>query len=289
MRPPHRPAELAGQVFLGRDAVARGLLTDKQLRSTAWIRLLRGVYADASLPPGFALQVRAAALVLPPGAVLSGRTAAWLHGVGTAVDDGDPVQVCVPPPARWGPVAGLTIQHMALDPTEIVVRSGIPCTSPLRTAVDVARSGPAEETIPVLDPLLARTRLTVTQVLGALPLGSGPEATAAACWADHRAESPPESVVRVLLRRRGLVPVPQHVVRDDRGGFVAQVDLAFPDARVAVEYDGAWHAEPGQFARDRRRLNALQAAGWRVVHVTAADLHDPAALVARVRTVLAAR
>jgi very-short-patch-repair endonuclease len=69
---------------------------------------------------------------------------------------------------------------------------------------------------------------------------------------------------------------------------VARVDLAFPEHRVAVEYDGAWHAERGQFAKDRRRLNRLVAAGWTVLHVTAADMRDPEALVSRIRTMLAA-
>jgi very-short-patch-repair endonuclease len=55
----------------------------------------------------------------------------------------------------------------------------------------------------------------------------------------------------------------------------------------SVEYDGAWHAEPGQFARDRERLNRLQAAGWRVVFVTAADLYRPGDLVARIAAALA--
>lgn len=64
------------------------------------------------------------------------------------------------------------------------------------------------------------------------------------------------------------------------------MDFAWPEHRVAVEYDGAWHAEPGQFARDRRRLNRLQAAGWTVVFVTAADLHRPAQLLATIRAAL---
>jgi very-short-patch-repair endonuclease len=69
---------------------------------------------------------------------------------------------------------------------------------------------------------------------------------------------------------------------------VARVDFAWPERRVAVEYDGAWHAEPGRFARDRQRLNRLQAAGWRVVFVTAADLYRPDELLARIAAALAA-
>jgi very-short-patch-repair endonuclease len=70
-------------------------------------------------------------------------------------------------------------------------------------------------------------------------------------------------------------------VRDD-AGFVARVDFAWPDAKIAVEYEGAWHGDsPQQVAADRRRLNRLTAAGWTVIFLTAADLHRPEQLVAR--------
>jgi very-short-patch-repair endonuclease len=72
----------------------------------------------------------------------------------------------------------------------------------------------------------------------------------------------------------------------DDGRFVARVDFAWPEQKVALEYDGLWHAEAGRFAKDRQRLNRLQAAGWRVVFVTAADLHRPAELLARIAAAL---
>jgi very-short-patch-repair endonuclease len=71
------------------------------------------------------------------------------------------------------------------------------------------------------------------------------------------------------------------------GRRVARVDFAWPERKVAVEYDGLWHAEPGQFAKDRRRLNRLREAGWTVVFVTAADMHRRAELVARIAAALA--
>ena len=92
----------------------------------------------------------------------------------------------------------------------------------------------------------------------------------------------------MVLALAGLVAVPQYTVREPDGRFVARVDLAFPEQRVAIEYDGAWHGAPGQLARDRRRLNALVAAGWTVLHVTAADLNEPEALLPRVRALLRA-
>jgi very-short-patch-repair endonuclease len=74
----------------------------------------------------------------------------------------------------------------------------------------------------------------------------------------------------------------------DRNGFVARVDFAWPERRLALEYDGLWHGGAGQFIRDRERLDRLREAGWQVVFVTAADLRDPDRLLARIAAALAA-
>ena len=104
--------------------------------------------------------------------------------------------------------------------------------------------------------------------------------------ADGLAESPQETRVRLAPRRGGLpAPGAQHPV-PHRQGFLAPVDPGHPGLRLAVEYDGAWHGAPGELARDRRRLNRLTAAGWRVVFVTADDLHRPEELVKRIATAL---
>ncbi len=93
--------------------------------------------------------------------------------------------------------------------------------------------------------------------------------------------------MRLLLHRCDLPkPTAQYRVVDDRGRFVAFVDFGWPERRVALEYDGLWHAEPGQFAKDRRRLNRLREAGWTVVFVTAEDMRDPALLLRRIAAAL---
>ncbi|MDQ3895961.1 MAG: hypothetical protein M3326_01715, partial [Actinomycetota bacterium] len=72
-------------------------------------------------------------------------------------------------------------------------------------------------------------------------------------------------------------PVRQHEIRH-QGGFVARVDLAYPDDRLAIELDGfRWHAGRGPFRSDRLRRNRIEAAGWRLLE-TAPD--DVAELVA---------
>jgi G:T-mismatch repair DNA endonuclease (very short patch repair protein) len=161
----------------------------------------------------------------------------------------------------------------------------------LRTALDIACQEPLMEAVPALDVLLGRAIVGRSELSEAAALlagrRGGRRAQRAVALADPRAGSQPESRVRVLLTLAGLTPVPQFTVLDAEGGFVARVDLAFPEARIAIEYDGAWHAAPGQFARDRRRLNRLVAAGWTVVHVTAADLRRPDGLLTQVRALLA--
>jgi very-short-patch-repair endonuclease len=64
------------------------------------------------------------------------------------------------------------------------------------------------------------------------------------------------------------------------GRFVARVDFAWPQHRLALEYDGAWHATPEPLPRDRRRINGLTAADWRVHFVTTSDLRRPDVLLA---------
>ena len=105
-------------------------------------------------------------------------------------------------------------------------------------------------------------------------------------WQTAAAGSPQETRLRLLLGRSGLPrPVAQHEVRDARG-FVARVDFAWPEHRLALEYEGEWHGAPQQVPADRERLNRLFVAGWRVIFVTKADLRRPERLLARIRAAL---
>jgi very-short-patch-repair endonuclease len=79
--------------------------------------------------------------------------------------------------------------------------------------------------------------------------------------------------VRRLLTRAGLPrPVPQHEIRH-RGRLIARVDLAYPDLRIAIEYDSErWHSGRRRRESDAELRNRITAAGWRIVHVTAPEL-----------------
>jgi len=82
-----------------------------------------------------------------------------------------------------------------------------------------------------------------------------------------------ESVLRWLLHEAGLpAPELQHVVRDDAGRLLGRADLAWPDQKVLVEFDGDVHRERDVFVNDLRRQNRLVAAGWTVLRFTSADV-----------------
>jgi hypothetical protein len=105
---------------------------------------------------------------------------------------------------------------------------------------------------------------------------------------DHRAGSPMESVLRWLLHTAGL-PTPdlQHVVSTPGGAFVGKVDLAWPDRKVLVEFDGDVHRQRDVFVRDLRRQNRLVAEGWTILRFTSADVYGrPDEVVAAIRRAL---
>jgi hypothetical protein len=286
-RPTQRPERLRRRVFRGSTALRLGLLTPNDLRSAAWQRLFPDVYADADIAVTHALRARVVGRLLLPHGVLTGASAAGLWGVELVGPDDD-VEVTVAPGAPRSRAPGVTVRRRALTPACIRPVDGVRATAPETTALELAARLPPDEGVVLLDRFVA-ARTTTLQTLrrDAEELtGRGCRRARAACaLADGLAGSPQETRLRLLLHRSPLPdPVAQFVVRRGRT-FLGRVDFAWPQHRVALEYEGAWHTT--RIAEDRRRIEALQAAGWRVLFVTAADLHSPGPLLARIAAALA--
>jgi very-short-patch-repair endonuclease len=66
------------------------------------------------------------------------------------------------------------------------------------------------------------------------------------------------------------------------------VDLSWPEKKVIVEYEGAYHFDGVQIVRDDVRIARLVAAGWRVIRVAAHDLRDMDGVVRRIAQELGA-
>ena len=264
--------------------VAAGRLTKNQLRSTAWRRLFHDVYVCSCVPVTHAVRARAACSILLPGAVVSGPSAAVLWGI-EAVSAADDVELTVPPGRTLTAVRGIRVRRRVLATGTAVLRSGVQVTKALATALDLARELPAEDAVVFLDQFAARRLVRLDELRAAAELATGPRCRRlrrAVSQADGLAGSPQETRLRLLLNGSRLPrPVAQYSVRD-ADGFVARVDFAWPEHRVALEYEGRWHGERQQVAKDRRRLNRLTAAGWTVVFATAEDLAEPGQLITRI-------
>ncbi|ANH36720.1 hypothetical protein I601_0267 [Nocardioides dokdonensis FR1436] len=210
-------------------------------------RVLRGVYVDASVPDSTALRAAAARLVLPARMVVCDRSAAWLHGV----DHWEPSALDVPPGlevvARDGTRTRLAGTHGALRSLvadDGMVLDGVPVTTPLRTAADLAclhgRLGAAA----VLDQFARAHGVTPEDLrcitgrfAGRRGVTQLRELGTDACGL---LESPGESWVRRLVLDHQLpMPTAQVVVQLPEGEF--RLDLAYPRLRIAVEYDGEEH------------------------------------------------
>ena len=92
-------------------------------------------------------------------------------------------------------------------------------------------------------------------------------------------ESALEDTLVGVLRRRGVPePVRQYPVAV--GGRILRVDLAYPEAKLAIEADGRrWHTGRADFLEDRRRGNLLASVGWVLLRFGWDDVrHRPSAL-----------
>jgi very-short-patch-repair endonuclease len=164
-------------------------------------------------------------------------------------------------------------------------------TTPERTWRDLAGVLAPSALLAVTDQVLATwsdpARLGV--MLAAHPAGRGAaRARRVLPVADERAESPMESVLRWVLLEAGLPsPVLQHPVRNGAGVFLGRADLAWPDRKVLVEFDGDVHRDRSVFVADLRRQNRLMAAGWTILRFSSADVvGHPDRVVAEVRAAL---
>ena len=267
----------------------------RRVASGTWHRLVAGVYALASSPLTWHQRVLAACLSL--NAVASHRTAAALFRL-SGFSTG-PIDVTG---RRAGPHSSpLATVHRTvhLPPADITRVDGIPVTRPARTLVDLAGVVSPRALEEAVDDALCRRLVTLPRLdrrtaalLGKGRAGSTVLAEVLGTW---RGDQPlPHEVAEARLMRRlvhaGLPPpTPQHEVYAPTGGFVARLDLAWPEHRVGFELDGfRWHGSPRAHQRDLARHNRLKALAWTVLQATPADLAaDGAHLAELARPLLA--
>jgi len=110
-------------------------------------------------------------------------------------------------------------------------------------------------------------------------------------FCDGRRETVGESRCGVTLAFAGIELIPQVVITDEHGRFVARVDFLVRGTRVIVEFDGKvkYRGDDGTALFDeKKREDRLRSLGYIVVRIIWADLETPGASVAKVRRAMAA-
>lgn len=245
------------------------------IQAGLWERPRRGVYKLRPAPLTFEGRLTATILRAPGRTWASHRSAARLWRL--RHDGPQVVEVSTTANLR-----GLRSVHdvATMPERDRTVVRGVPVTSVERTLADVGAVVPAAS-LEAMTLEAVRLRITTVGALrDRLDEGDagrfGPPTLRRLLdrWTDFEAaESVLEARLRRLVRRRRLPEgVPQLDVYDGER-FVARLDLAYPDEKIAVEADGyRWHGDPARWRADLARRNELTRLGWQVLHFTWNDL-----------------
>jgi very-short-patch-repair endonuclease len=251
-----------------------------RIRTGRWDLRYPGVYLMAGVPESWRSRLLAACWGAPDVACASHRSAAelWdLPGHRT-----DVVEISCRRKHRTKARGLVVHETKLLDPADIQFVDGIPCASVEQTLLGLAAvvSDPVVEM--ALDRALHRKLTTVARleqfvqlkgkqgrngigVLRRLVDDLNPRAGVP--------ESPMETMLKQLLRRHGL-PTPefQYEIWHD-GRFVARVDAAYPEHRIAIEFDSYEHHTAREaIDRDNERRARISRARWETVTFTAAAI-----------------
>lgn len=280
--------ELPARPFTTAQALALGLSADKLTAAVAErrvVRLLRGVYLRSDIQVTTEVRAQAAALVLSEHAVLCDRTAAWVHGV----DCLDYAELDIDPPLETWVLRG----HRGVERPECrggvrdlsahdwVWIGGVRVTTPVRTALDLGCTLSRRKAIAAMDALMRECGFTVADLVRELPRyfrrRGVRQLRTLVPLVDGRAESAGESWSRIEIADHGLpAPTPQHWVHVD-GIPTYRLDLAYPHARVVVEYDGEeFHTSPEARRHDETRRAWLRDHGWKVIVLDKTSFTDEA-------------
>jgi hypothetical protein len=167
------------------------------------------------------------------------------------------------------------VHHTTRLPTDhCTAIRGVPCTTIERTLFDICGTLRELDAAIALDDALRRKLTTLPSLDRCLSQvarrGRNGSAVLRRLVRTREAllavpESPLETEFLQLIARSGLpIPTPQFEVRHN-GRFIARVDFAYPEQRLAIELDSySFHSDQASWGRDRDRLSALSSISWRV-------------------------
>ncbi len=246
-------------------------------------RLHRGVYAVGHVAVTPRGRRMGAVLACGPGAVASHRCAGALH----AVRPTSRARFDVTAPTHRRP-PGIDVHRCVLTPAEITVVDGVPCTTVVRTIIDLADVVPRDHIRKAIVRGDQLRLIDFAALCAAVDAANGRrgQGVLRSILADYTVEatmtaSELEDRMFALLRRARL-PTPTVNVPLVLGGRQIVADFLWPAHRLIAETDGfATHGTRAAFEDDRARDEALLVAGFRVVRFTWRRIRDRPHEVAR--------
>jgi predicted transcriptional regulator of viral defense system/very-short-patch-repair endonuclease len=268
----------------------RGVITLSQLTSIGfsryrigrmerdgWMREIRpGAFAVGSAKRSAWDDAIAAGLLAGPGAVLSHRTAAAIHGFrGLLIPSTPELSV---PAGRNPRLPGVILHRVAhLEDCDVIRRYNLGITSPARTVVDLAGCLQDQLLGQIIDEGTISRSWTATEIRDAAERagarGRPGQQRLRRVLASRLGERPADSMLelRILRTLAPYAPFEVHyqLVLD---GLLIILDIAWPTWKVGAECDGfAVHERSRRrFDRDREAMNLLLEHGWKVVRLTSA-------------------
>jgi very-short-patch-repair endonuclease len=260
-----------------------------RVESGRWLSVHDGVFRMAGSPVTWQSELLAACWAGGTRALASHRSAAALWSLPSGRTDLTEL-IC----PRWKRARhdGLVVhESLRIEEQDRDEHDAIPCTSIARTLFDLARTLSPVMLDANIDTALRRNRVTLDELrsiaarLATKGRAGGRRFRAAVdarSVASATPESVPERVLAAMLVRQGLpAPIHQYVIHDETGGFVARVDLAYPEWMVVIEYDSVeHHSGTAAHLRDSARRDAIGDLGYAVLTATSADLKDRGARIA---------
>jgi hypothetical protein len=277
--------------FRAAEALDAGTLTFRELR-----RFYAAVYPGVWVPRGVELaprqRARAAWLWSGRKGVLAGLSASAMLGAKWIEPDA-PAELNHtnrrPPPL-------ISVHSDTLLPGETQTVSGLPTTTPARTAFDIGRRLRLSDGVQRIDALMNATDVKVVEVQAVIAGHRGVRGLRqlgkTLQLVDGGAESPYESLTRLLLVQAGFPrPQTQIPVCDEYGSVIARIDMGWKEWLVGVDFEGAHHwTDPKQREWDAERYARLAELGWADIRLTSRTLHNnPRVFLGRVGTALIAR
>jgi hypothetical protein len=272
-----------------------GLLSRRQVLQTAatvqWLAhrlrtgeletLEAGLYLLSDHPRTWEVDALAACLTRGPAARLAFSSAAKVFGLVEGQRHDGHVEVLVRHGTAYPSSEAVTVHRTRrLVSADVAIYGVLPVTTVARAVVDLATQLDDAKVERLVDDSLVRGLTSVPLLSGCLSRNSGrghrggaSVRSALALWEHGVMQSHAEVATARWLRQSGFpAPVAQMAVTGT-DGHRWFVDFGWPAFRAVLEVDSfAHHHGPRKLSRDHERRSAIEAAGWRVLSTTVAEI-----------------